>query len=213
MRIFQRLGDILTASLNDLVDRCENPSAMLRQAIREMESHVETSLASAVEVVATEKLLTKQLADERDAAVRWRAVAAEAIAVEDDARAREALARAIEHEDVATALDDQLRRTAQQARRLRNRAAALRAKLAEAQRRYQVLAARERAAAAERLVDGPGRASLRGVNRLADRLDRAEARVAAEEELATDGWADELVDHGRQQRVEAALAALKVAKC
>ena len=38
MKLFHRVGYILSANLNDLVDRCENPEQMLRQAVREMET-------------------------------------------------------------------------------------------------------------------------------------------------------------------------------
>ncbi len=36
MRLFKRIGDIISANLNDLTDHFEDPEAMLRQAIREM---------------------------------------------------------------------------------------------------------------------------------------------------------------------------------
>ena len=36
MGIFSRVSDIITANLNSLLDRAENPEAMLAQVIREM---------------------------------------------------------------------------------------------------------------------------------------------------------------------------------
>ena len=41
MRLFRRIGDIVAANLNDLVDRFEDPEVMLKQAIREMETMIE----------------------------------------------------------------------------------------------------------------------------------------------------------------------------
>ena len=43
MRLFQRIGDIIAANLNDLVDRFEDPEVMLKQAIREMETMIESA--------------------------------------------------------------------------------------------------------------------------------------------------------------------------
>lgn len=209
MPLFRRLGDILTASLNDLIDRCENPSAMLRQAIRELESHVEATLASAVEVVATEKLLARQLAEEKYAADQWRSVAAESVAANNDARARECLERSLEHDDVSAALEDQLERVALQAARLRKRAAALSAKLSEAQRRYRVLEARERAALSERATTTFGQFPACRLDRLSARLDQAEARLDAKDEVMQDRQADDFVDDRRLRRVEIALEQLK----
>ena len=57
MGLFRRFGDILSANLNDLVDRFEDPEKMLRQAIREMEQAVASGLNSAAKVVANERLL------------------------------------------------------------------------------------------------------------------------------------------------------------
>lgn len=209
MPVFRRLGDILTASLNDLIDRCENPSAMLRQAIRELESHVESTLASAVEVVATEKLLARQLAEEKNAAEQWRTIAADAVAEHDDARARDCLERSLEHDDVSAALEDQLQRVAQQAARLRKRAAALSAKLSEAQRRYRVLEARERAALSERGTTTLGQFPAYRLDRLSARLDQAEARLDANDEVTHAWQVDDFVDDRRRRRVEAALEQLK----
>ncbi len=209
MPVFRRLGDILTASLNDLIDRCENPSAMLRQAIRELESHVDATLASAVEVVATEKLLARQLADENNAAAQWRTIAADAVVEHDDARARESLERSLEHDDVSAALEDQLQRVALQAARLRKRAAALSAKLCEAQRRCRVLEARERAALSERATTTFGKFPACRLDRLSARLDQAEARLDAKDEVMQGWQADDFVDDRRRRRVEIALEQLK----
>ena len=65
MGLFRRFGDIVSANLNDLVNHFEDPEKMLRQAIREMEEAVASALNEAAKVVANEKLLAKQLAENR----------------------------------------------------------------------------------------------------------------------------------------------------
>ena len=47
MRVFRRVTDILSASLNDLIDKFEDPEKMLRQAIREMEESVADAMEGA----------------------------------------------------------------------------------------------------------------------------------------------------------------------
>jgi phage shock protein A len=61
MGIFRRFTDILSANLNDLIDRFEDPEKALRQAIREMEQAVTDALNSAAKVIANERLLTKPI--------------------------------------------------------------------------------------------------------------------------------------------------------
>jgi phage shock protein A len=185
---------------------------MLKQAIREMEEHVAAVLAGAVKVVATEKLLTKQLAAERAAVERWRDAATAAVAAGDDARARQAIERRIEHEDVAAALDDQRRTVSRHGARLRRQTAALRARLAEAQRRYAVLEAVGQAHRAQRVAGDLARSCAGGDSlsrywRLEQRLDWAEAEAEAADELNGDSWEQEDDAARRQrQRVEAELA-------
>ena len=69
MRLFQRIGDIIAANLNDLVDRFEDPEVMLKQAIREMETMIEGATGGAARAIAGERLLARDLSDhERKAA-------------------------------------------------------------------------------------------------------------------------------------------------
>ena len=63
MRLFQRISDIIAANLNDLVDRFEDPEAMLRHAIREMETMIEEATGGAARAIAGERLLARDLRD------------------------------------------------------------------------------------------------------------------------------------------------------
>ncbi len=94
MGLFQRIGDIIAANLNDLVDRFEDPEVMLKQAIREMETMIEAATAGAARAIAGERLLSKDLSDHEQKAARWRARAEEGVSRGDDDLARQAIARA-----------------------------------------------------------------------------------------------------------------------
>ena len=72
MRLFRRIGDIVAANLNDLVDRFEDPEVMLKQAIREMETMIEDATADAARAIAAERLLARDLSDHQEKARRWR---------------------------------------------------------------------------------------------------------------------------------------------
>ncbi len=106
MRLFQRIGDIIAANLNDLVDRFEDPEVMLKQAIREMETMIEGATGGAARAIAAERLLARDLTDHEQKAASWRARAEEAVVRGDDDLARQAIARAHEHEVMAQALLD-----------------------------------------------------------------------------------------------------------
>ena len=84
MRLFQRIGDIIAANLNDLVDRFEDPEVMLKQAIREMETMIEGATGGAARAIAGERLLARDLSDHEQKAASWRGRAEEAVVRGDD---------------------------------------------------------------------------------------------------------------------------------
>ena len=79
MGLFQRVGDILSANFNDLIDRFEDPEKMLRQAIREMEALIAETLDGAAQSIATEKLIGKDLASVEQLSKAWQERAAKAV--------------------------------------------------------------------------------------------------------------------------------------
>ena len=90
--LFQRIGDIIAANLNDLVDRFEDPEVMLKQAIREMETMIESATGGAARAIAGERLLARDLADHERKALRWNGRAEKAVLQGDDDLARQAIA-------------------------------------------------------------------------------------------------------------------------
>ena len=150
MRLFRRIGDIVSANLNEMIDHFEDPEKMLKQAVREMERAVTAALDAAVKVVANEKLLAKQLAENRRQADRWHDRAGQAVDAGDDALARRALTRKVQHEELVAALEDQQAAATETSRKLRRQIDGMRAKLAEAKRKLATLTARKRAAEARK---------------------------------------------------------------
>ena len=146
MRLFQRIGDIIAANLNDLVDRFEDPEVMLKQAIREMETMIEDATGGAARAIAGERILARDLAGHEQKGATWRARAEEAVVRGDDDLARQAIARAHEHEVMAQALVGQRASAEKTSQALRGQVAAMRAKQAEARRKLESLSARRQVA-------------------------------------------------------------------
>lgn len=59
MGLFKRISDIVSANLNDMVERFEDPEQMLRQAIREMEEAIGRAKPDVARAMANEKTLAK----------------------------------------------------------------------------------------------------------------------------------------------------------
>jgi len=218
MRLFQRIGDIIAANLNDLVDRYEDPEVMLKQAIREMDTMIESATAGAARAIAGERLLSKDLSDHEQKTAQWRARAEEGVSRGDDDLARQAIARAHEHEAMAQALREQRTSAEQTAQALRRQVAALKAKAAEARRKLASLADRRQTAGISRVQHTTVGAYSSRTNgfarfeRMHHQIEQAEAEAEALTELyeSADVSIDAEIESREQaRRVEAELAAIK----
>ena len=200
MGLFKRMSDIISANLNDMVERFEAPETMLRQAIREMESAVARTMEAAARTIADQRLAEKELAGHHDRAAALHERARQAVVAGDREGARRALLRKQEHDRIIAALTDQAGAARIAGSRLRRRVDAMRARLAEANRKLHVVVARSQALAAQRRLCS-GDLNLAGdssgcgrFDRLIRNLERAEVESDALAELAGAESLDEFPD-------------------
>ncbi len=196
MGIFQRTTDILAANVNDLIDRFEEPERMLRHALREIEALVATTSSAVARSIATEKLLAKTRDEHSARADEWQRRAATAVDASDEALARRAIARTLDHQQAMLAAEGQLAAARETNRVLRRQLDLLRDKHASARSRLMMLTARQMAAEAQRQMfstflapSGPGRALAR-FERFYQQVEFAQAEAAALVELETHGEED-----------------------
>jgi phage shock protein A len=217
MGIFSRVSDILTANLNALLDRAEDPAGMLAHVIRTMEDSLARARRSAAAAIAAERRLRREQDDNRDQAEHWKARAREALAAGREDLARRALARKQEHDALARSLAEQHAEAVQTGQAARTALQALEARLAEARNKQRTLLARHRAAQVR--VEtyrqlGTGRTdfgvSLARLDRLEDRLSRCADELDAEADLLDlTGLEADFTDLERQRIVDRELEALK----
>ncbi|MFO0948611.1 MAG: PspA/IM30 family protein [Planctomycetota bacterium] len=216
MGIFQKVGDILTANFNDLIERFEDPQTMLRQAIREMEAGITTTLDKAAKALGSQKIHeTQRLQREREATV-FRERAALAIQEENEPAARQWLIRAHECDRLAVALVLERDEAANIVERLRVRIAAMQTQLAEAKRCLRRLGIRRRGASLlavgeDRSWDGGFNGAVARFSRWIEQAEYAQAEAEAAAELYGDReLSDCLEEQQRTSRaVEEELAELK----
>jgi phage shock protein A len=212
MRLIKRMSALVTANLNDLVDQCENPEKLLKQAVRDMETALGRLMDGAARAIAHHKLLMRQLSDEQEAVAKRLKLAKAAVARGDDEAARRELRQKLEHERMAEALTRQVETAAVFGQRLRNQVSAMRMKLAEARRKLVELSARSQAAAAqkkfiERMPDDACWNTLSTFDSMCARVEQSEAETEALMELLGEPEAAEPLDSD----IEAELRALKEA--
>src|SRR5260370_42383488 len=66
MGLLKRMSGLVTANLNDLIEHCEDPEKMLRQAVRDMETALGQLMDGAARAIAHHKLLSRQLREQRE---------------------------------------------------------------------------------------------------------------------------------------------------
>jgi len=190
--IFKRLSSLLNGSINDLIDRAEEPERMIKQFIREMEEHIQSAKEGVIEALASEKQLSQQVEQQKQSIADWMSKAEAAIAKDREDLARAALERKQAHQQILHNLEpawDAARNTSEQ---LKQQLSRLEAKLAEAKLKRGTLVARQRAAEAHQEMASTaerfraGQSSHEEFSRMEDKVAEIEARTAAEAELSAD---------------------------
>lgn len=215
--LFKRISDVLTANLNDLVDRVEDPERMIKQLIREMEENVNSAREGVIDALASEKQLAKELDSQRRQAEDWYNRARRALETGNEALAREALTRKKEHDGIVASLQASWESARRTSERLKAQLRALEAKLEEARLKKGSLVARQRAAQAREQMDRVTDRFKTGLDlnnsfgRMADKVGEMEARMEARAEVYGDysPAEREFLKMEVDTEVEAELAVLK----
>ncbi len=188
MALLERVGTLIRANLNDMVDRAENPEKLLKQIILDMQNQflqVKTQVAIAI---ADLHLLEKKKKENADKEVEWMRKAELAVDKKQDDLARAALDRALSYKQFTASFDEQLSDQRTQVEILKGALQKLDAKLAEAHAKVDVLLAQSRrarsmdkATSAQLSVDDRNKVAT--LERMKSRIQRAEASSQARVEV------------------------------
>jgi phage shock protein A len=215
--LFKRINDVISANINELIDRVEDPERMVKQIIREMEENISKAREGVVEAIASEKQLQKELESNQKQVADWLAKAQTALQHNNDDLARAALARKKEHEAISKVLEPSWLSAKNTSDKLKSQLKALEAKLEEARRKRTSLAARQHAAQARQQMDKTLEHFQTGINaqgnfdRMEDKVAALEAKAEAVEELRSDSSKLELefLDMELNAEIDAELLSLK----
>jgi phage shock protein A len=93
MGVFERMGRVLSANFNALLEKAEDPSRSLDSMLVEMQDHVRGARRELIRAVAAEKQLREKLAEQEGELQRWTNRAELAVKRGDDELAKGALAQ------------------------------------------------------------------------------------------------------------------------
>jgi phage shock protein A len=214
MGIFSRMGDIVAANVNDMLEKAEDPAKMIRLIIMEMEETLVDVRTSAARTIANQKEARRTLTRLADAQSGWAEKAELAMSKGREDLAKAALLEKQKMADMSVqitndvlSLDEVLGKHEQDIQKLE-------AKLREARSRQQTIVAR--------LETLENRARMRGMMaspkideafarfaQLERRVDLAEGRVESFDLGQKKSLAEEIASLQTDDAVEAELTALR----
>lgn len=215
MAILERIGTLLRANLNDLLTRAEDPEKIINQTLMDMRQAQYEARMEVAQAIAEGKKLERDYAMRANESEGWTQKAEQALKQGREDLAREALKRKQTGSDLALGLKEQLDIHNTMVEKLKTQLRALDAKIDEAERKRQLIIARQKRVEAQRaLSDAVSRTDTRkafeAFERMEGKVARMEDQLKAEEELASDlSLDDEFAALETDAAVEDELAALK----
>jgi phage shock protein A len=214
MGLLERVGTLIRANLNDMIDRAEDPQKMIKQVILDMENQylqVKTQVAVSI---ADQHMLAKKLKENEDTGNDWMRKAERAVDKSEDDLARGALDRYQTALRLTQSYREQVDDQKAQVETLKGALQKLGQKLDEARSKRDLLLARQRRSVAlgkaARAQAASGDHSKGATfDRLKDRVHHSEAIATAEVELITDNVGERLHRMERDTEIDRLLADLK----
>ena len=232
--IFSRIGKLISANVNAMIDAAEDPAKMIDQMIRDYTNNIREAEGAVAQTIGNLRLLEKDHAEDIKTAQEWgtkalaasnkadefRAAGDTANADKFDNLAKIALNKQMVAEKAAQAAEPQIASQTQVVNQLKDGLEKMSTKLEEVKAKRDELDARAKTAAAQSQVNDALKAfdvldPTSEMSRFEEKIRREEARVAGQQELAAsslDAQFNTLEQMGRDAELDDRLAALKAKK-
>ena len=152
MGIFTKLKMLVRSNLNDLIAQAENPEKMLEQVIIDMREQQTRAKQEVALAIAEERKLKSQVDAEARQAQEWERRAMLAVQQGGDDLARQALMRQQEYAQRAQSMHETWQRQVADTEKVKDALRQLQVKIEEAQRKKNLLIAKQKRAQAQRRI-------------------------------------------------------------
>lgn len=153
MGIFDRIGRIIRANINDLLSKAEDPEKMINELIVEMDEDLQEAKKQTTSAIADLKVLERKYNDEKKEVEHWLEKAELALKEGREDLAKEAISRKIDHERLMKEYAIQVEKQRVAVERLKSGLKALEGKIDEAKRKRDVLIAKLKTAEASETIN------------------------------------------------------------
>ncbi|WP_135548629.1 PspA/IM30 family protein [Paenibacillus cymbidii] len=216
MGIFKRLRDMTMASINDLLDKAEDPVKMLNQFLRDMEEDILEAEAAVAKQIAIEKKFKQQYEEAEELVTRREEQAMKALEQGNEDLARRALQDKKEQQARYDELKTLYTTAKANADQLRSQLSEMKDEFGKMKNKKDLLIARAETAKAQKSINqamtgfGVDNAA-KGFDRMTEKVMQMEAEAQASSELRGSNRSldDELAQLDKSGGVDDELAALK----
>ena len=228
--ILGRVGQLVRANINAMLDSAEDPELMLDQLVRDYTNNIAEAEEAVAQTIGNLRMVEDDAREAREAATEWGGKAAAASRRADQLRtegsadadrfddlAKVALRRQISYEEQATSLERQATQQGELAEKLKDGLNKLRVKREELVQKRDELVSRAKMARAQQQVQQSMKSvsvmdPTSEISRFEERVRRQEAQVRGMEEVAASSLEEQfatLETADDELEVEARLAQLK----
>lgn len=229
--ILGRIGQLLRANINAMIDEAEDPQLMLDQLVRDYTNSIAEAESAVAQTIGNLRLMEQDHTEDIETAADWGRKALAASSKADELRtagntqdadkfdnlAKIALGRQLTSENEAKTAEPTIASQNQVVEQLKHGLDGMRARLSQLTAKRDELVARSRTADAQLQVQEAVKSidlldPTSELGRFEDKIRREEAKVLGGQELAAsslDAQFESLEDVGEQAEIEARLASLK----
>ena len=199
MNIFDRIAMLFRANMNAAIGEFEQPEKMLNQIILDMRSQLVKAKQQVAAAIADEKRLQDQTRQELKEAEDWERRAMLAVQQNQDELAKQALMRRTEHISRGEQLNLTWAAHKQETDRLKESLRTLNDNIEEANRKKNLLLAKQRRADAQRRINETmshisEKSAFEAFARMEEKIESNERRVKASAEIDEEFSGDKLAN-------------------
>ncbi|MFN3372113.1 MAG: PspA/IM30 family protein [Chloroflexus sp.] len=214
MSILGRIKDLISANINAMLDKAEDPEKMANEYLRQLTNELYEARTGVAQAMADETRLEQRRIAAEGEAEQWQIKAERALRAGDEALAKAALARKVQAQKLAEQYRAQEKAQEEQVEALQQALIDLETRIAEVKARKELIIAKKNRAqtqeAIQRTVNTIGRVSaLDKLDQLEEKVDDRLARAEAMAKLEGDSLEARFRNLEKETEVDSELAELK----
>ncbi len=214
MALLGRIADLVSANLNSMLDRAEDPQKMVDEYIRQLNDNLYEAKTSVASAMADETKLHNKMVQFQTESEQWQSKAGAALRGGDEELARQALSRKVQAQKLADSYKQQYEAQEKQVDELQNALVQLKSRIAESRAKRELIIAKQNRAQTQEAIQR----TVRGINQsnamdklgmLEERVDDRLAQADAMDRLNQGTLESKFADLERDSELDAEFEALK----